>query len=308
MSRPPSGFRSFDDRGCDLVKVDISTGKAIHVDQDGGLRAIPPSHEIRPNVDEVLVKTIYSAITPADTRHGRILEIGDFIVGHDFCGEVWVGRASAERIKHIFVTTLRVPSSPSHQHAAAIGSAVHMAADAVFNLFELSLPLPNERSPGSLTPGPMLIWGASTTSGLCVLQFATAAGARYVFVTASQARHALLLAYGAIDCFDYTTEESDTILFAHACVTEADSNSLYSENIPLPRNASFWFLSIDQPLSVEVSLPSLCFVQMPAPVRLWEELQVSIVSSSSCYNLHNRKMCRGHQRIYLSDALKSRHL
>jgi NADPH:quinone reductase-like Zn-dependent oxidoreductase len=99
-----------------------------------------------------------------------------------------------------------VPDNLPRHHAAALSVVVATAADAVFNLF--GLPLPGDDA--TMTKEgqgkrPILIWGGSSSVGICTIQLAQAAGCREIFVTASPGRHELLRSLGATACFDYAS-------------------------------------------------------------------------------------------------------
>jgi NADPH:quinone reductase-like Zn-dependent oxidoreductase len=99
-----------------------------------------------------------------------------------------------------------VPDNLPRHHAAALSVVTATAADAVFNLFGLPLPdgeaatIKEDRGKGTI-----LIWGGSSSVGICTIQLARAAGCREIFVTASPGRHELLISLGASACFDYAS-------------------------------------------------------------------------------------------------------
>lgn len=62
---------------------------------------------------------------------------------------------------------------------------------------------PSQGSSGNNIANLLLIWGASTTVGICAIQFAKAGGVFPILVSASPERHALLSGLGATHCFDY---------------------------------------------------------------------------------------------------------
>jgi NADPH:quinone reductase-like Zn-dependent oxidoreductase len=211
-------------------------------------RDIPPP---QPAQNEVLVKVLYSGVNPADIKHSQLLGICDTVLGYDFCGEVLQARpgsgyAAGDIVAGYTPTSLgrptrygafqaqlacpedmmfHVPANLPKEDAAALTVVASTAADALFNQF--GLPLPTEREGGgvdSVDTGPLLIWGASSSVGVCALQYAKAAGVRDIYVTASPSRHALLCSYGATQCFDYS--QPDAVELIKAAVKGAGSAGL----------------------------------------------------------------------------------
>ena len=180
---------------------------------------------------EIVIRVLYSGINPADTKHSLHLGMVDTVIGYDFCGEVveagttsfsagdivagmtptGIGRSKRYGAHQDYLCcpedmAWRVPESLPKDHAAALSVVAATAADAVFNLFGLPLPgddatMTREDQAG----GAMLIWGGSSSVGICAIQLARAAGCREIYVTASPGRHELLKSLGASACFDYAS-------------------------------------------------------------------------------------------------------
>ncbi|KUJ10500.1 alcohol dehydrogenase [Mollisia scopiformis] len=188
------------------------------------------NHELPiPGDGEVLVQVLYSGINPADIKHATHLGIRPVVMGYDFSGRVikassgskleagdiiagytptGLGRASRYGTHQTYLAcpedmVFKVPDHVPHADAACLTTVVKTAADALFNILEFNLP--PKSSTGSV--GPVLIWGASSSVGICCVQFARAVGARHVMVTASTSRHEELKALGATQCFDYKSPE-----------------------------------------------------------------------------------------------------
>ncbi|KAH7115849.1 chaperonin 10-like protein [Dendryphion nanum] len=181
------------------------------------------SHE--PLADnELSIEVHFSGVNPADTKHATHLGIRSTVTGYDFCGHVLSSPASSV-FKHGDVVAgysplgfhrscrygthqryiacpedliFKVPSNLPESHAAALTVVTMTAADVVYNLWNT----PFLTTPENITR-PILIWGASSSVGLCVVQFAKKNGYRNIFVTASTARHDLLKELGATHVFDY---------------------------------------------------------------------------------------------------------
>ncbi|KAF2993757.1 hypothetical protein E8E13_001494 [Curvularia kusanoi] len=184
-----------------------------------------------PGENEILVRTVYSGANPADLVHSLELGIRSTVLGYDFSGEV-VFAAPSSKFKAGQLVAGYTPTSlgrpikygahqdflvcpedmcfpvPEHipmSHAAGLTTVTMTAADALFNLFKLPLPGQGHPEAEYNNPGPLLIWGASTSVGICALQFAKAIGCHPILVTASSSRHSELLELGASKCFDYAS-------------------------------------------------------------------------------------------------------
>ncbi|KAH3972295.1 hypothetical protein HBI62_021580 [Parastagonospora nodorum] len=205
--------------------------KAIYVDENGDFSIRDDIlHKVTaPN--DVHIEVIYSGVNPADTKHAH-LGIRSTVIGYDFCGRVLsvpsgskltkgdivagytpsgMGRPSryGTHQAHCYCPEDMIFSVPSHlpqSHAAAITVVAMTAADTVFNIFKLPLPT----SP-AVHNCPIVIWGASSSVGICALQFLKASGCQNILVTASLGRHELLKSLGATHTFDYNslTVEAD---------------------------------------------------------------------------------------------------
>jgi NADPH:quinone reductase-like Zn-dependent oxidoreductase len=201
--------------------------KALYVTEDGQfvVRNDLDHESIAPN--ELLIETRYSGANPADIKHSTHLGIRATVLGYDFAGRALkapagsefkegdavagytptsIGRPRKYGAHQSFLAVpcdmvFKIPSNLPEAHAAALNSVVMTAADIVHNLFKFPLPT----NPGAFS-GPILIWGASSAVGLSTLQLARASGCRNIFVTASPARHDLLISLGATHTFDYSSQ------------------------------------------------------------------------------------------------------
>ncbi|KAF5230225.1 hypothetical protein FANTH_13940 [Fusarium anthophilum] len=179
-----------------------------------------------PDENEVLVQVLYSGVNPADLRHPKYLGIRDTVIGDDFCGRVIKSRSPKFRTDDLIAgytpvliprpakygtyqsylccpdnMCYKVPENLPIEDAAALTVVAMTAADALFNHFRLPLPTDPEKTPS----GPLLIWGASTSVGLCAVQYARASNCETIIATASPGRHELLYKLGATHCFDYSS-------------------------------------------------------------------------------------------------------
>ncbi|KAJ0419147.1 hypothetical protein BJY00DRAFT_302282 [Aspergillus carlsbadensis] len=164
----------------------VANTKAI--ESDGQFIVRTGIHDDDLEFNELLIKTHYSDVNPADIRHSTFLGIRSTVVGYVFAGRV-ISSPPGSKYKEDDIT-----------HVATLAVVVMTAADAIHNLSKTALPT----SPGCIT-APILIWGASSSVGISAVQLARAGGYRNIFVTASPSRHALLRDLGATQAFNYTS-------------------------------------------------------------------------------------------------------
>lgn len=213
-------------------------GKAVYVREDGSLEIRTDSTHEEAADNELLVEVRYSGVNPADSRHSQ-LGIRSTVAGYDFSGRVLsapngsqykegdivagytpsgIGRPLKYGVHQTHLAcpddmVFKVPANLPETHAAALTVVAMTAADAVFNIFQL--PLPTSPVGNAL---PVLIWGASSSVGLCAVQFLRASGCQNILITASPARHELLKSLGATQVFDYN---SSTVASDIAAAVEA---------------------------------------------------------------------------------------
>lgn len=208
-----------------------------------------------PNDDEYLVEVLYSGVNPADIKHAYI-GITNVVMGYDFSGKIVqvpktttrapkfpVGSLVAGMTPTGFPRPTRYGAHQGHlaavedllysvpnegkgsltaQEAACLPVVVGTAADAVFNFF--GRPLPGSGDAEAKGNGPLLVWGASTSVGLSVVQLAKTSGISPIFVTASPARHELLVELGATKCFDY--HDAEVVAKIKAALADAAAGDL----------------------------------------------------------------------------------
>lgn len=200
--------------------------KALYADEEGRFVVREDISNHSPSANEVLVKVHFSGVNPADVRHTTQLGIRSTVVGYDFAGAVVqapsgsdfkegeviagytpssLGRPSKYGAHQAIISVpsdmaFRVPSNLPESHASALTVVAMTAADAMYNLFKAPLPTKPE-----LIDKPILIWGGSSSVGLCAIQFARASGFQNIFVTASSSRHEMLKGLGATHLFNYTS-------------------------------------------------------------------------------------------------------
>ncbi|KAK1573554.1 chaperonin 10-like protein [Colletotrichum navitas] len=225
-----------------------SSAPALYVDEDCNLKVIR-NVSVPLLVDgEVVVKVLYSGVNPADVKHGPILGVRPTILGYDFCGRVaqsaptsdfrvgdlvagftptGVGKPSKYGAHQEYLSCpenimYKVPENLPPTHAASLTTVTLTAADGLYNIF--GFPLPGEKPADGFRPGPLLIWGASASVGISMLQLARASGASPIFVTASPKRHELLKRLGATQCFDYAAP--DVVSRIRAAVVESKAGPI----------------------------------------------------------------------------------
>ncbi|KAJ5564293.1 hypothetical protein N7513_000535 [Penicillium frequentans] len=205
--------------------------KKLFVNNYGDFSVAESSQVYQLDNEEVLVEILFSGVNPADIKHATLLGIVNTVLGYDFCGRVkktnsksklnvgdlvagytpsGVGRHSKFGTHQAFTVCpenmlFKVPENLPCEDAACLTVVTMTAADALYNIFELPLPSPPNGGQASISEGPLLIWGASSSVGSCDLQFAAASGCYPIFVTASTRRHEDLKKLGATRCFDYAS-------------------------------------------------------------------------------------------------------
>ncbi|KAM0705846.1 hypothetical protein Q7P35_007206 [Cladosporium inversicolor] len=224
---------------------------ALFVDADGSFSVRRDTEPPKAESGEMVVRVLYSGINPADTKHSTHLGIVDTVLGYDFCGEIvdagttsfssgdivagmtptGIGRPTRYGAHQEYLCCPEdmawlVPDRLPKPHAAALAVVLATAADAVFNIF--GLPLPGNGNDATTMKcdqgkGPILIWGGSSSVGICTIQLARATGCCDIFVTASPGRHDLLKSLGASACFDYA---SPTVVADISAAIEAHNGEI----------------------------------------------------------------------------------
>ncbi|KAK9770193.1 putative Alcohol dehydrogenase [Seiridium cardinale] len=232
-----------------MAPCNKGTGVALYVDEDGVHKVIRDRTNSEPARGEIQVEVMYSGVNPVDIKHAAGVGMCPTVMGYDFVGRVSkvlpesefaVGDLVAGYTLLGFEHTKsdkygthqpyvvapedviwRVPDHMPHAHAAALTTSVATAADAL-NHFGYVEPGTRHPNPG-FPYGPLLIWGASTSIGLAMLQLARACHASPIFVIASRRHYEMLRKYGAARCFDYA--DSDVVAKIQAALKEEDAGS-----------------------------------------------------------------------------------
>ncbi|KAA1477028.1 GroES-like protein [Dentipellis sp. KUC8613] len=182
----------------------------------------------KPGPGELLVKVSAAAQNPADWKSVAFGKRTGAVVGCDYTGTVeeigpdvpaglwevgdrasgfvqgstWPNGAFAEYTVTPAEVTIHVPDSWSVENAAHLGAAPLTAIQALWQSHD---DLPTPLKPTS-TPFPILVYGASSSVGQFVVQFAKLSGL-YVVATASPKNFDLVKSLGADEVFDYHDPE-----------------------------------------------------------------------------------------------------
>ncbi|THH10406.1 hypothetical protein EW145_g1353 [Phellinidium pouzarii] len=194
-----------------------------------------------PGPGEVLIKVQYAAFIPLDSSQLDIAyKLADdpypHVLGYSAAGEIKsIGEGVSDLKEGDRVTSYTYPLSKNKasQEYVLIGRnlvakvpgtfPLHAAASipdnyvtAMFTLFglrNLALPIPPSfpaLSPPPNADTPILVYGASSSSGQYLVQLLKLAGYTKILVTASPHNHSLLRDLGATQCFDYRSPELAT--------------------------------------------------------------------------------------------------
>lgn len=204
--------------------------KALFVDDHANFSVIERNGEDSTLDDgEVLIETIFSGVNPADIKHATHLGIVNTVIGYDFCGRIiktkekseWkvgdivagytpsgVGRQRKYGTHQDYIVCpesmfFKVPENLPQEDAACLTVVTMTAADVLFNHFDL--PPLSQQKRAEKQAGSLLIWGGTSSVGICTLQYAVASGCYPIFVTASPRNHETLKKLGATQCFDYSS-------------------------------------------------------------------------------------------------------
>ena len=131
-------------------------------------------------------------------------EVPTFAPGDRVCGTVFgmnklrpLDGAFAQYVGALADLTMKIPSSVSFAEAASFPTGVGTVVLALRSLFQQDTPVPMK-----VEPSLVLVYGASSTTGMLALQYLKAMGHR-VIATASPKNSDLCTSYGAEKVFDY---------------------------------------------------------------------------------------------------------
>ncbi|OGM42365.1 putative alcohol dehydrogenase [Aspergillus bombycis] len=207
-----------------------NTNTGLYADEQAIFRVRRGLASPVPGDGELLIETQFSGANPADVKHATLLGIYPAVLGYDFCGKVLqappqssfrpgdtvagytptgLNRPARYGTHQRYLVcpeemAFHVPANLPPHHAACLSVVAMTAADTLYNLFRFPLP---DTETTEKAGRPVLIWGASSSVGLCAVQLARASGIYPIFVTASPSRHSLLLELGATKCFDYRSPD-----------------------------------------------------------------------------------------------------
>jgi NADPH:quinone reductase-like Zn-dependent oxidoreductase len=215
--------------------------KAIIEDEEGRPKIIhnAPVPQLWPG--DILVKTRMVALNPCDYKMGTAFPSPGAVIGNDFVGTVVciheatmatstdatrVGDtvcgfvhgsnpadhssgAFAEYIRAPADLVLRVPKGLKIEHAATLGLSLATASVA---LWENGLGLDVDPENRAEEPFPILVYGASTSTGLVALQLLKLSGINPIIATCSPRNFELVRAYGATSIFNYADRDTPNMI------------------------------------------------------------------------------------------------
>lgn len=332
--------------------------KALYVDEDGNIKVRNDIKQEENAANELVVEVRYSGVNPADSRHAQ-LGIRSTVIGYDFSGRVLSAPVGSRFTKGSIVAgytpsgmgrplkygthqnrlvcpddlVFEVPSNLPESHAAALTVVAMTAADAVFNLFQLPLPT----SPADYCR-PVLVWGASSSVGVCAVQFLRSSGCQNILVTSSPARHELLKSVGATHVFDYA---SSTVASEISAAVEALGQGPIGHALDAvgtfttPSSADLVVQSLSNPKAVLASVTKfdggfrmpMAYAKdrwriqppgAPEPIDLparpehhwhaWRALQWAVENYSSRFELPNVEVFEGTAEDALQEIIKASRL
>ncbi|KAH8897384.1 GroES-like protein [Thozetella sp. PMI_491] len=205
---------------------------AVVQDADGRPRVAHDAPVPTLSAGDVLVQTAMVALIPCDYKMGATFPTPGSVVGNDFvgtvvrihegtetalqvgdtvCGVVH-GSNPADKTNGAFAQyicasadlLLRVPAGFKLEQAATLGSPLATASIA---LWEGGLELEASPDEPASEPFPVLVYGASTTTGTMALQLLRLSGARTI-ATCSRHSFDLVRSFGADVILDYTDPDT----------------------------------------------------------------------------------------------------
>lgn len=123
---------------------------------------------------------------------------------------------------------IRIPDNISFEEAASWATGINTVGQAMYMHDGLQLPLPDEPVKESF---PVLIYGASTNTGLWAVQYAKLGGLR-VLATCSPSNFDAVKALGADEVFNYRNDDcgeqiskaaGGNLMYAFDCFSEGSS-------------------------------------------------------------------------------------
>ncbi|QLI69613.1 Trans-enoyl reductase FSL5 [Metarhizium brunneum] len=234
------------------------TQRAIVGVEGGGLALVENANVPALEEDMVLVKTAAIAVNPVDAKMSAPnLVTAGALAGHDFAGTVaaigaktWTAApieigdrvcgavqglnplapdvgAYAEYVGASDVAVIKVPESMSMEEAASLGTGIGTMGMALFH----TLQVPGYPTGPAATPKVVLVYGGSTASGTMAIQLLKLSGLLPI-ATCSPSNFDLVKSYGAVQCFDYRSENciddikkltKNALKFVIDCVSEPDT-------------------------------------------------------------------------------------
>ncbi|KAI1853783.1 hypothetical protein JX266_001767 [Neoarthrinium moseri] len=293
--------------------------RAIWLEPNGSLSLRDIAEHYEPSGAQTLVSVEYSAINPADIKHYYIIGAHSIVAGYEWIGPVLAtgpnspfkkgemlfglapladrkplsAGAHQDRMLVEPYMTFRVPPPALSQRGedwqtqvVSWTAAAHTVCDAFFNCMGFGFsPLGGPNAGKEIVSGvdphgrAILIWGASSTVGLCAVQLARIAGFSPILCTASPHNHEALLGLGATACFDH---RSPSVVSDIRAAVQASGKPLATIFDAVTVGTGIWEpprAASDPPLDLGKSSPAIakqCLTEGIAPeeVRLSATLKV----------------------------------
>ncbi|KAL2071168.1 hypothetical protein VTL71DRAFT_12403 [Oculimacula yallundae] len=244
----------------------FQTQKALKISQPGELEITESSLVPRPEADEVLVRVIYVALNPVDSKSTDLSPTLGATIGCDFAGEVLQVGMNVKKLLSVgdrvcgsvlgnnpdgldngafseYVTVagdllIKIPSSMSYQTAATLGIGL---ATVGLALHRLKVPFPGAEISENIERKSILIYGGGTATGGLAIQIARMCG-MVPITTCSPRNFDRVKALGAVAVFDYHqpdcgseihTFTKDHLGYAIDCITDT-SGGQYVGLDPFP--------------------------------------------------------------------------
>lgn len=225
--------------------------------------------------DHILVKVHSIALNPTDWKHIDLIAQPGYhhTIGCDYCGTILsIGPSvtkpfsPGDRItvfahgsKHEDPSSgcfaeyakvkgdiqIRIPDSVSFEEAASYPTGINTVGQGMYSHDGLELPWPEE---GKGEGKWVLIYGASTNTGVWAVQFAKLSGLKVV-ATCSEKNFGQVKALGADLVFDYKDEKcgdkireatDDGLLYAFDCVIEGSSMEICAQSLTSAPNLAHY--------------------------------------------------------------------
>ncbi|KAI0036673.1 zinc-binding oxidoreductase ToxD [Vararia minispora EC-137] len=196
---------------------------AAVIREGGGFVEVKEVDVPKPGENQVLVRVIAASLNPTDWKTAKPPHKAGNVSGCDFAGiveELGPGAEATRKVGERVATLvtggrsgngsyaqyvvakadfcMTIPDSWSFEDAAQLPIAVYTANQCLYQSLRFTPP----PAPAAAEPTPILVYGASSSVGCFVLQFARLGGLK-VYATCSPKNYDLVRGFGADEVFDY---------------------------------------------------------------------------------------------------------